>query len=1096
MECPNCKAAVPDAAKFCAECGAPVPRACSACGHASPPGAKFCPECGASITNKKIAEPALLARTSAASSPERRQLTVMFCDMVGSSALSTQLDPEEHREVVASFQVACASEIKRLDGMVAQFLGDGVLAYFGYPVAHEDDAERAVRAGLAIVDRIGIAATGVELQARVGVASGVVVVGDLVRGGVTQQNAAIGETTNLAARLQTIAEPNAVVISPATHRLVRGFFEYRDLGYHPLKGFAGPVHVHQVIGQSTVESRFEAQHPAPSPLLGRDEELELLVRRWEQAKRGEGRVVLVTGEPGIGKSRLVRALRDRLAPEAHTRVSYFCGPTFQDSVLYPFIGQLTRAAGIERTDTNEEKLDKLEGLLTLAGAKIEHDMPFLAALLSIPAGDRCPLPDLAPQKLKERTLSVLLDLMKRLASRQPLLMVFEDLHWIDLTSLELLSLVINQVEDQPVLLVATARPEFTAPWPGYPHISTVPLNRLGRADVHALVETVTEGKALPPEVLEQIMRRTDGVPLFVEELTKTVLESGVLRYTGESYELAGTLLPPAIPSTLHASLLARLDRLATVKDVAQIGSAIGREFSYGLLSAVAALPDAALQAALTQLVNAELLYQRGWPPHARYQFKHALVQDAAYASMVRSRRQQLHTAIGRALEQNFPEVVDTQPETLAHHFTEGDSPGLALSYWLSAGRNALSRSAFNDAINQLKRGLALLGYSDVAGRNKLELDFLIALRLALSATKGFSAPETRDANFRALSLLGSGGTVEQEMAVMQQAWNAHHGSAEHDLALDMAQQYLILATRHGHADAIRNAHRGIGLTLFIRGDLTEARSHLENSIQLSDMHGAHSRMIHANDDKTIALSFLSWTLWLLGYSQQSITAASAALARARQMENSFSVGMALHSHVRLATFGADPVWATTFAEEMIAHCNDNHLTNYGNWALFHHGYLLSLRGDPVQGLRAMSSSMEREGPGAGLYRPQHLGMIAAVKVSLGRIEECLALIDDAVLLAEQTNEGFFEAELRRLRGEFLVQLGRLDDGEADYHTSLKVARMQGSRWWELKTATSLARLWRNQGKRSEAREILAPVHDWFTEGVELADLRAAKTLLD
>jgi class 3 adenylate cyclase len=545
----------------------------------------------------------------------------MFCDMVGSSALSTRLDPEEQGDVIAAYHASCANEIKALGGMVAQYLGDGVLAYFGYPTAHENDAERAILAGLAILKAVaGLKpAADVALQTRIAVGSGVVVVGDLVQQGVTQENAAIGETTNLVARLQAIAEPNTLVISPVTHRLVGALFDYRDLGRHPLKGFAEPVHVRQVLGVSKVESRFEAQHQAgASPLFGRDEEVELLLRRWEEAKRGEGRVVLLIGEPGIGKSRIARALRDQLSDEPHTPLSYFCSPQRQSSALHPHIIQLTHAAGIEGADSADIKLDKLQLLLAQSSGNLSQDMSLFAALLSIPGGDRYPLPEMTPQRRKERTLSTLLDQAKRLATRQPILMVYEDLHWIDPTSLELLSLIVDQMRAQRILLVATARPEFTPPWPAHRHISTLSLNRLGRHESEAVIAGITKGKLLPPEVLDQIIERTDGVPLFIEELTKTVLESGLLREGKDRYELVSSLPPLGIPSTLHASLLARLDRLASVKGVAQIGATIGREFSYALVASIAALPEKALQAALMQLVDAELIFQRGVPPEAMY----------------------------------------------------------------------------------------------------------------------------------------------------------------------------------------------------------------------------------------------------------------------------------------------------------------------------------------------------------------------------------------------------------------------------------------------------------------------------------------------
>jgi class 3 adenylate cyclase len=621
LQCPGCSVEVSEGRKFCGKCGTALPRTCPRCGQAVPPEDSFCSECGASFVPGAITPaPSSTQRpaptTATGPAAERRQLTIMFCDMVGSSALSTRLDPEEQGDVIAAFHACCANEIKALGGIVAQYLGDGVLAYFGYPTAHENDAERAILAGLAILNAVTtLKATGdVSLQTRIAIGSGVVVVGDLVRQSLTQENAAIGETTNLVARLQGIAEPNSIVISPVTHRLAGALFDYRDLGWHTLKGFSEQVHVRQVLGPSKVESRFEARHPSgASPLLGREEELELLLRRWEQAKGGEGRVVLLTGEPGIGKSRVASALRDRLKSDPHTPLSYFCSPLHQGSALYPFIGHLTRAAGIERGDSTVVKLDKLQSLLALSSGNLPEAMPLFSALLSIPGGDRYPLPEMTPQRRKERTLAALLDQLNRLAMRQPILMLYEDLHWIDPTSLELLSLGIEQIGDQRILLVATARPEFTPPWPDHRHISSLSLNRLGRPEGEALISGITKGRSLPVEVRDQIIGRTDGVPLFIEELTKTVLESGLLREAEDHFELTAPLPPLAIPSTLHASLLARLDRLSSVKDVAQIGAVIGREFTYALIAAAAALSEENLNAALAQLVTAGLIYPARCP---------------------------------------------------------------------------------------------------------------------------------------------------------------------------------------------------------------------------------------------------------------------------------------------------------------------------------------------------------------------------------------------------------------------------------------------------------------------------------------------------
>jgi len=853
MECLRCKASVAAGSKFCEQCGEPLPQACPACGHGNSSQAKFCAECGTALSARQSVRPDPRPRAVApAVIAERRQVTIMFCDMVGSSALSTRLDPEEQREVVSTFQSCCAGEIKRLGGLVAQYLGDGVLAYFGHPAAHEDDAERAVRAGLAILDAVAAlrSAAGDPVQTRIGIASGVVVVGDLVREGVTQENAAIGETTNLAARLQAVADPDALLICPETHRLVGALFEYRDLGPQRLKGFAHAVHVRQVVEASTVENRFEARQAGiGSPLLGRDEELELLLRRWEEAKGGKGRVVLLAGEAGIGKSRLIRALLDRLAGERFTPLIYHCSPYHQESALYPVISQLLRAAAIGREDAPETKIDKLEALLELSSESLADDMPLFATLLSLPGGERYPIRKLSPQHLKELTLGALLRQLKGLAARRPVLMIFEDLHWVDPTTLELLSLTVEQMPEARALFLATSRPEFAAPWPSHRHTSIMSLNRLGRAEGRALVEGVTGGKALPPEVLEQILTRTDGVPLFIEELTKTVLETGLLREVGARYELTGLLPPMAIPSTLHASLLARLDRLASVKDLAQIGAVIGREFPYRLIAAVAVLPDKDLRGALAQLVKAELIFQRGTPPDATYLFKHALVQHAAHESLVRSRRQQLHGLVAQALEREFPGIVETEPEVVAHHYTEARMVAPAIGYWKKAGNRALERSANSEAIDHLKRALALvqdigdaavqlreecacryaLGKATVAAGHLVEATHVFAAAMAL-------ARELHDSEHVALCALGFdqaqflAGPSEKSIEVLRDAMKG--------LADDDSNLRCQIVSRLGRAYRMR-------------GDVGKATAMDREAIQLARRLG---------DDRALFDALTGWVL--------------------------------------------------------------------------------------------------------------------------------------------------------------------------------------------------------------------------------------------
>ena len=662
-------------------------------------------------TNREIGATEEHSAQSAPSPPEaeRRQITVMFCDLVGSTALSEELDPEDLREVMAAYQKTAGAVVERYDGHVAQYLGDGLMTYFGWPTAHEDDAQRAVRAGLEIVAAVQGIEAPAALSVRVGISTGPVVVGETGAGDAAVPKAAVGETPNVAARVQGLAEPNTVTVGETTQRLIGGAFDLEDLGAQTLKGVAAPINVFRVTGASDVETRFDASHGAGlTPLVGRDEEVGLLLKRWEQAKDGEGQVILLSGEAGIGKSRITQALREHVMSESHTRLRYQCSPYYTNSAFYSVIAQFERAAEFEHEDTPEQKLDKLEALLALSAENVTDIAPLFAALLSLPS-DRYPPLNLSPQKQKEDTITALADQVVLLAGAQPVLMIFEDAHWIDPSTLEVLGAVIERVRETPVLIVITYRPEFEPPWAGHDHVGTLTLNRLSRRHGADMVAGVIGGKALPNEVLDQIVAKTDGVPLFVEELTKTVLEAGLLKEVGDRYELDGPLPPLAIPSTLQDSLMARLDRLGLVKEVAQTGACIGREFAYALLAAVSPLRDNELQDALQQLTSSELIFRRGIAPGSTYTFKHALVQDAAYRSLLNSKRQQLHARIATVLEKRFPVTGPNNPEVLADHLTKAGLGDKAVKYWIMAGVRAKEVFANDEATVHLQVALELMG---------------------------------------------------------------------------------------------------------------------------------------------------------------------------------------------------------------------------------------------------------------------------------------------------------------------------------------------------------------------------------------------------
>jgi class 3 adenylate cyclase len=802
-----------------------------------------------------------------ASEAERRQLTVMFVDLVGSTELSARLDPEDMGRIIGAYQDRCTEVVKRWGGHVAKYMGDGVLAYFGWPQAHEDDVERAVHAGLHLANEVGrlTATDGTPLGARVGIATGLVMVGDLVGEGAAQEERVIGETPNLAARLEALAEPGSVVIADGTRRLLGGLFAYVDLGRPELRGFAEPVQAWRVAGESRAESRFEALHGQElTALVGREHEIGLLVDRWERAKEGEGQVVLLSGEPGIGKSRIVRALRERLAGEPHMPLSHYCSPHHSNSALYPVIGLLERAAGFARDESMDARLDKLEALLARGTGALGEAVPLIAALLGIETGARYPAPALSPQRRKQRTLEVLVDQVEGLAARQPVLPVYEDVHWVDPTTLEALDLLIERVQRLPVLVLITFRPEFSPPWTGHAHVMQLSLSRLTRRHGRALVAAVTGGKALPDEVLDQILAKTDGVPLFVEELTKAVLESSLLRDTGDHYGLAGPLPPLAIPATLHDSLMARLDRLAPVKEVAQTAAVIGREFSHELLAAVAPLSGSQLRNALDQLVQSELVFQRGRPPAATYAFKHALVQDTAYQSLLRSRRQLLHGQIADVLEARFPDTAEHAPGVLARHLSEAGMADRASEYYERAGQQAVAHSASNEAVAHFGKALEQLRtLSKTPERTRREIALLTAQAGALVNVTGLASDDLERTYIEARDLCERLRDPHQQFVVEWGLWHVYIGRAEHHRARELADRLIARADSERDPELMLQALHADWSTLTFMGENRAARDRSEQGWALYDReaHGGHAFIYGGHDPGVCSRNMGSWVVW-------------------------------------------------------------------------------------------------------------------------------------------------------------------------------------------------------------------------------------------
>lgn len=1052
-----------------------------------------------------------LARSSATASPpsaasqqtqspeaERRQVTVMFTDLVGSTALSARMDPEDLREIISSYQSCVAETVRRFDGYVAKYMGDGVLVYFGYPKAHEDDAERAVQAALELITAVSGLKARAPLQTRIGIATGLVVVGDLVGSGESQERGIVGETPNLAARLQGIAEPNSVVIAEGTRKLIGGLFELQDLGARDLKGFAGPTPAWTALRRSTIESRFEALHSGRTPLVGRAEEFELLLRRWQQAKSGQGRVVVVVGEAGIGKSRITDALQSYLQGDPHTRLRHFCSPHHQDTALHPLIAQLERAAGFTHDDTVQQKLGKLEALLTQSSAPAE-EIGFISALLSVPHGGRYPLPELSPQKRKEQTLAALLAQMERLAAQQPVLLVYEDVHWIDPTTLELLTLVIERVQHLPVLLLVTARPEFKPPWPAYAHLTNITLGRVSRDDGASLIKQVTAGKALPIELLQQILARTDGIPLFIEELTKAVLESGVLTDAGDRYTVTGPLPALVIPTSLNASLQARLDRLAPVREVAQIGAALGRQFSHALISAVAPMPQPQLDDALAQLQQAELIFRRGLPLDAQYTFKHALVQDAAYGTLLHARRQQLHGRIATILERQFPEIAETQPVRVAQHFAESGLIQKAVGYYLKAGQQAIARATMTEAIAQLRKGLDLVGgLPDDAARQAQELDLQIALGHVLDTTKGL-------------------GTIETGEVYARARWLAEQLNRPTQLGLVLYGEYLFRIVRgeleqaEHHAEELRRLREAgndamwkcfgsqiSGNICFYLGKFSDVRAYHESVFSLWDP-SYRAFAPTAEDPHVGAMMHFFRTLLCLGHLDEARSRRDEALAEAHGLSpfmRAFALRQAWYGDWAIeGAPSARTILAS--AQEVVAVSDEHGFRDSLAIGNIMRGWCLASLGQSAEGIPLLLEGLTvcRAG-GRKLMIPFFLTVLAEAYGMAQQPQQGLDRLAEVSELVETTHERWVEAEMHRLRARLLLSMKEFAAAENSYRRAIEVAQRQSAKFWQLRAALDLARLWRDQGKCSEARDLLWPIYGWFTQGLETRDLKAAKALLD
>jgi DNA-binding winged helix-turn-helix (wHTH) protein/predicted ATPase len=1037
---------------------------------------------------------------------ERRQIVAMSCELIRLSGRADGIALEDWREAVGAFQRCVSETVGRHDGFVVSRLGNPELVLFGYPAAHETDAEQAVHAALELCAAVRTLSPKVPIRCRAGIATGMAIVGDLTgaaefgdQGAEFGDQGIVSDVPGIAARLLVSAQPDMVAVDPATRRLIGNLFDCRELGAIETANGTDPIRIWQVLGESIVASRFEALRGSTvTGLVGRDEEIDRLLRRWERAKAGDGQVVLISGEPGLGKSRITVALEERLEAEPHLRLRYFCSPYHQESALFPFVDQIGRAAAFAGDDPPAAKQEKLEASLARA-APPDEDVAFLADLLSLPASERHPLPNLSPQRKKERTLEALIRQLEGLARQQPVVMVFEDAHWIDPTSRELLDLAIERVRNLPVLLIVTFRSEFQPPWTGQPQVTMLALNRLDRRDRTALVEQIASGKELPDEVVAQIVNRADGVPLFVEELTKNVLESGLLREERDRYVLDGALPPFAIPMSLHASLLARLDRLASVRHVAQIGAVVGREFSYLLLRTVSGLPEDELQASLARLVASELVFQRGTPPDAVYSFKHALVQDAAYGSLLRSTRQQLHALIAEALEAHSPELMDSQPELFAQHYAEAGLVEKSVACWGQAAHRSAARSAMAEAAAQFHNGLDQLALlPDTPERRRQELEFCSALGAVLQAVKGHSASETGNAYARAQALWKQLGSPSEFLQVPYGQSVYHTNRAEFDLAQRLAEDLLRLNRQRNDAAGLVLAHACSGRYLMFAGRLASSRSHLEEVLALYDPISHRSLALQVGLHPHVnSQGFLGIVLFCLGFPDQASAQSSAATAEARRLAHPPSLAASLVYGARLHSFIGDDAALDERAGELVAVTTERGFPQWRALGTIYRGWVTVKNGDVTKGMSLLRSGLaDHRATGTAVWIPHHIALLARACDIAGQIEEAVTLLDDALQIVKRTGERWLAAELYRHKGQLLLRQGHSEAAAELYYKALNIAQEQEGRLWELRAAMSLARLRRDQGRHAEARDLLAPVYGWFTEGFDTPDLKEAKALLD
>lgn len=1142
-DCPNCRVVNPESAKFCIECGTSLYKICANCQSKNLPKAKFCLECGTSLTHNLPApslKPEEAVRLIPRRPAERRQLSVMFCDLVGSTALSEELDPEELRELIQKYQETCAEIVLRFEGHIAQYLGDGILVYFGYPIAHEDDAQRAVRAALGMIEamrtlKLGcIADRCLHLSVRLGIHTGLVVVGE-VGAGNKREELAIGQTPNIAARLQGLAQPNTAVLSPTTYRLVQSVFECQSLGKHSLKGVSYPLETYQVLQEAGYRARMKVAASSWTPYVGREAELEQLQAVWERVKSGQGEVVLVSAEAGLGKSRLVQAFQQQIAEDTYIVREVCCSPYHQNTPFYPIIELMSeRVIGFSREDSPAQKLAKIEQFFNQYHVPQKEAVPLFAQLLSVPLDKNYPALNLSPRATKQKLLEVMLEMIHSIASQQPLLVIVEDLHWVDPSTLELVDRLIRDDTNYPILRIYTMRPGFQPHWARLPHVTEINLNHLPAGQIEQIIHGVTGGKRLPYAVLRLVIEKSDGIPLFVEEMTKMVIESGWLRETEEMYELSGPLPTLSIPDTLKGLLMERLDRLDGAKEVAQLGATIGREFSYDLLKAIALKEDEShslfaifwdentILRGLERLVETRLLCLENESPVPSYVFRNVLIQDAAYDSLLKSTRQQYHRRIAYVLEAEFPDLVQREPELLAYHFTKAGLAQQAIPYWQTAGEKAFLSSANEEAIAHLKSGLELVHLLPQTLESfQQELNLQTTLGKALIATKGYASLEVEQVYQRSRELCQELGTTPQLFSVLWGLWGYHAARAEHQVALNFASRLMGLARRHNDPILETESRFTLGLALFYMGRLAAAQEHWQRTITLYYKTDRNCQTCLTGQDVGVATySFMAWNTWLLGQPDLALHYSEEALHLALELSHPYSIGFALCIKAMFHQFRQESEMVLQHAEAAIALAQEQRFEFWLATGIAMRGWALVAQGRVDEGISQLRRGITAHAAtGAKISWTYFLGLLAQAHAEAGQVDAGLAILEEGISSVEREGERFWEAELHRLQGELMYIKGgggliihpqegceliahssqkmpHSQSVESYFNRAIEIAHSQGAKSLELRATTSIARLWDHQGNIKLAQHLLAKVYSEFSEGFDTVDVAQAKFLLD